>query len=354
MHQRVGVLIVLVTILAGGCSRAVGSGGDAGPATPTTGAATTAPATPAPPRPTATAAPSLDPEIAQAMKFRHDFGLRDDLAFVTASMTDPAASDLNFGLPLYPDEAAKLFADQADQEHTIIPIVQGYAMAHADEFGGVYIDRDQHPGVVTTLWTAHLAEHATTLAGLLGDHAVIVRQVRYSYAELDALRDTIEADFDWMEVIPARMQSLGVGIIENAIDLDVSSAEPTAVQQIADHYGLGDKLVVTSDGTGYVFIPWGTVQGKIRTTAGKIPGSLGDLSISDEYDPAIPGGCGGGDIGYGFRDDGTFEYPCQAGVRKLVVTGHDAKGRNVVVGRATVTVVSGKTVTVTIHLTRSP
>jgi len=345
MRQRIGVLVVLLAILAGGCSRAVGSAADTGAATPTAVTPT--------PSPTATPAPSLDPEIAQAVQFRHDFGLRDDLAFVTASLTDPAASDRNFGLPLYPDEAAKLFADQADQD-AVIPIVNGYAMANADEFGGVYIDRDQHPGVVTTLWTVHLADHAATLAGLVGDHAVLVRQVRYSYAELDALRDTVEADIDWMDVIPAQMQSLGVGIIENAIQMDVSSAGPTAVQQIGDHYGLGDKLTVTSDGTGYVFIPWGTVKGKIRTASGKIPNRLMDLNIMNEYDPAIPGTCGGGDIGYGFLADGSFDYPCQAGVRKLVVTGQDAKGRNIVVGRATVTVVSGKTVTVTIHLTPAP
>ncbi len=71
--------------------------------------------------------------------------------------------------------------------------------------------------------------------------------------------------------------------------MDVSSAEPTAVQQIVDHYGLGDKLMVTSDGTGVVFIPSGTVKGKVRTADGKIPRSVEDLNLGYEYDPNHPG-----------------------------------------------------------------
>jgi hypothetical protein len=217
----------------------------------------------------------------------------------------------------------------------------------------VYIDRDEHPGMITSLWTDNLSKHAAALATLLNGRPNLVRQVKYSEAELRSLSETMWGDEDWMEVIPARMQSLGVGIIENAVTMDVSSAEPTAVQQIEDHYGLGDKLVVTSDGTGVVFIPSGTVRGKVRTADGKIPRSVEELNLGYEYDPAVPGSCGDG-VGYGFKPDGTFEYPCTAGVRTITVTGHNAAGGNVEVGRATVTVIAGKTVKVTIRLTKNP
>jgi hypothetical protein len=292
---------------------------------------------------------SLDPEVEQAVSFRRTFGLRFDLPFVIASLTDPAASNLDYGVPVYRDEATKLQADLAEQ-NAIIPIVVDYALAHPDESGGVYIDRDEHVGMVTSLWTDHLAEHAAALAKLLDSRVTLVRQVRYSEAEHRALEEAVFADRDWMEVIPARMQSIGVGILENAIVMDVSSAEETAVQQVVDHYGLGDKLVVTSDGTGVVFIPYGSVKGKVRTASGKIPKSVDELMLGYDYDPAIPGECGGGDMGYGIKPDGTFEYPCQAGVRTITITGHDAKGGNVEVGRATVTVVGGGTVRLTIRL----
>jgi hypothetical protein len=292
---------------------------------------------------------SLDPEVEQAVTFRRTFGLRFDLPFVIASLTDPNASNLDYGLPVYPDEAIKLQAD-LDEQNELIPIVVGYAQAHSDESGGVYIDRDKHNGMVTSLWTDHLPEHAAALAKLLDGRVTLVLKVRYSEAELRALADKVFEDRDWMEAIPARMQSIGAGTIENAVLMDVSSAEPTAVQQIEDHYGLGDKLVVTSDGTGEVFIPYGTVKGKIRTADGKIPKSVDELFLGYDYDPAIPGECGGGDIGYGFKADGTFEYPCKAGVRTITVTGHNAKGGNVEVGRAKVTVIAGETVRVTIRV----
>jgi hypothetical protein len=348
MRHRAGVLVVLAAILVSACTRGPAGSDDASvSAAPTDPTPTALPS--ASLSPSATPAASLDPEVEQAVTFRRTFGLRFDLPFVIASLTDPAASNLDFGLPVYPDEAIKLQAD-LDEQNELIPIVVGYASRHPDESGGVYIDRDQHVGMVTSLWTDHLPEHAAALATLLDGRVTLVLKVRYSEAELRALEETVFADMDWMEAIPARMQSLGVGTIENAIMMDVSSAEPTAIQQIADHYGLGDKLVVTSDGTGVVFIPYGIVKGKIRTADGKIPKSVNELMLGHDYDPAIPGQCGGGDIGYGVTADGAFEYPCQAGVRVLTITGHDAKGGNVEVGRKTVTVIAGQTVRVTIRV----
>ena len=340
MRHRAVVLVILAAILTTACSRVPSAVSDAD-ASPTRGQTITSAAS------TATPAASLDPEIAQAVTFRTQFDLRSDLPFVIASLTDPKASDRDFGVPVYQDEATKLFADLAEQDQ-MIPIVVGYASAFPAESGGVYIDRDEHPGMITSLWTDDLSKHAAALATLLNGRPNLVRQVKYSEAELRALSETMWTNGDWMEVIPARMQSLGVGVIENAITMDVSSAEPTAVQQIEDHYGLGDKLVVTSDGTGVVFIPSGTVKGKVRTADGKVPRSVEDLNLGYEYDPAIPGDCGSGDIGYGIRPDGTFEYPCTAGIRTITVTGHKANGSNIEVGRATVTVVAGKTVRVTI------
>ena len=345
MRHRAVVLVLLAVILVSACTRAPGASEDA------TGPGIHAGSTPTAPSaaPFATPAPSLDPDIAQAVSFRELFDLRSDVPFVIASFSDPMASNTDFGVPLYPVEATKLFAEQAEHDE-MIPIVVGYASAFPDESGGVYIDRDEHPGMITSLWTDHLTEHAAALATLLNGRAHLVRQVRYSEAELRALSETFWADVDWMEAIPARMQSLGFGILENAITMDVSSAEPSAVQQIADHYGLGDKLIVTSDGTGVVFIPSGTIKGKIRTADGRVPRSVQDLNLGYQYDPNIPGECGSGDIGYPIEADGTFELPCKAGERVVTITGLNAKGGNVEVGRATVTVIAGKTVSVTIRV----
>jgi hypothetical protein len=347
MRHRVSALILAVTCVAA-CSRTPAASDVADRSVPSTVPVATVPPAIVTSSPTATPAASLDPEVARAIDFRRTFDLRFDLAFVIASLHDPAASSDPFGVPVYPDEATKLYADLADQDATV-PIVVDYASGHRNESGGVYIDRDVHPAMVTSLWTAHLSEHAAALAALLHGHPTAVRLVRYTQIELEAFRDRVETDLDWMERIPARMQSLGIGIVENVVTMDVSSAEPTAIRQIEEHYGLGDQLVVTSDGTGAVFLPWGTVKVTLRTADGKIPRAPGDLNIDYDYDPAVPGHCGDG-VGYGIADNGTVRFPCQAGARALVITGLNAKGGNVEVGRKTVTVVAGKTVSITIRV----
>jgi hypothetical protein len=345
MRHRAVVFVIAAAIVVLGCTRAPAASPDA-TADATQASAGSAPAT-------ATPAPSLDPEVADALRFRQLFDLRSDLPYVIASLTDPNASNNDFGVPIYPDEATKLFKEVADHNE-MIPIVVGYASGFPEESGGVYIDRDQHNGMITSLWTDNLPQHAAALATLLNGRANLVRQVRYSEAELRALSETLWPDIDWMEAIPARLQGLGVGTRENVIMMDVSSAEPTAVQQIVDHYGLGDKLAVTSDGTGAALIPAGDVKGVVRLRNGKAPGPTADLQIDAIYQESVPGSCGGGDMGFGVMPDGSFTYPCQAGQRILVIYGSDENGSRVELGRKTVNVIAGKTVRVTITLTKDP
>ena len=90
-------------------------------------------------------------------------------------------------------------------------------------------------------------------------------------------------------------------------------------------------------------------KGKVRLANGKVPPSNVDLQVDFIYEPDNPGSCGGGDMGYSVRQDGTFEYPCQAGKRTLVIYGNDREE----FGRATVSVVGGETVPVTIRLTKT-
>ena len=314
---------------------------------------------PSPAGPTATSVattepiPStLDPKIAHAIDMRRGAGLRYDLDYVLASMTDPRATINLLDFPLYPDEVAKLVADQAYQD-LAVQAIQAYAADHEDEFAGVYIDRVDHPGVVTALWAGHLEQHEQAIREALDGRLVLHRLVRYGYANLSAIAERIKADLRWMKAIPARMWGLGVDQKENVIVLEVSSAEPTAVQQIEDHYGLGDQLHVISDGTGAMLIPGGWVKGRVLTPDGKpLREDVTWRWISRSSDP---GHCGGGDIGFSVLPDGTFEYPCKAGTRTILIMksgGED--GDDYPIGSATVKVRAGKTVKVTIHLTETP
>jgi hypothetical protein len=322
--------------------------------TPSSAPSTPPPSAPSMPSPTSSGStapsPTLDPEIAHAIDLRRSFGLRSDLAYVLAAADDPTTSLEFLSIPLYPAEDAKLMAAQADQDFAV-SVIHPYAIAHADEFGGVYIDRADHPGVVTVLWTGHLDEHRAALAAALDGRFVLLREVRYSEAHLRDLQDQVSHDTDWMASVPARAESIGVDIIANVVTLDVSSGAPAAVRLIADHYGLGDQLQITSDGTGATLLPRGTVAGRVVGPDGK---AVRDGELDLRWTSPDPGDCGGGDIGYGVGRDGTFQLPCQIGVRTIMVMTQGATGGTVELGRGTVTVRAGKTVHLTIHLTKAP
>ena len=322
-------------------------------ASPTPSPSPAGPPTPTP-LPTPEPLPSdLDPDIRHAIEFRRSFGLRHDLEYVLNTYDDPKAHDL-MGFPWYPHEEAKFFADQAMQQEAV-SVIQARAGRHRDEFGGVFIDREDDPGAVTSLWTRDLAAHEAAIrAQLPSDTSLAFGQVKYSEAHLRKLQDEIGPDWRWMESIGAAPQSLGVELLENILVMEISSANPDAPAIIEAHYGLGDKLRVESDGTGAALLPWGTVVGDVFGPNGRRLNGYHDLMVSAVSDDL--GHCGGpGDIGYGVSDKGKIEYPCQVGVRTIQIQKRGAgDGEWVVIGEARARVVKGETVSVEIHLTEAP
>jgi hypothetical protein len=75
---------------------------------------------------------------------------------------------------------------------------------------------------------------------------------------------------------------------------------------------------VESDGTGAYLLPGGTVSGRVLLADGRPPG-VNDLMLDSGAPDDPPGWCGGGDIGYGVGENGTFELPCKTGRRTILV-----------------------------------
>ena len=359
MSRSVAVLIVALVL--SGCV------GPTGPnpvtSTPTTAAMvppahdpSSAPASPASPAPPSEEPlPSdLDPDLRHAIESRRGLGLRHDLAYVLQVAADPAARNQLLDFPMYPEEEAKFLADQQMQDEAI-PVIQAYAARHAAVFGGLYIDRGEHPGAVASLWTHDLDVHESAIRESLPPGTpLIFRQVRYSEAFLRAIQHRISADWDWMRSIPAAPESAGVDIIDNVAEVGVSSADPRAEAIIREHYGLGDELRVVSDGTGAALLPWGKVIGVVLGPNGK---RIGQNDLMLDAVSADPGQCGGGDMGFGIVEDGTFEYPCQVGTRTIQVKkfkGPEGSGEWVVIGEATVRLIGTGAVAVRIRLTEAP
>ena len=204
----------------------------------------------------------------------------------------PARDDQPARCPLYPDGRSEA-RRRSGRPDDAVEAIHAYAADHAVGFA-VYIDRDEHPGVVTSMWTGHLEQHERAISDALGGRLVLHRLVRYGYAELQAITERIKDDSKWMKKIPAKWWGLGVHERENVIILEISSAEPTAVQQIKDHYQLGDQLRVVSDRTGAMLIPGGWVKDRVVRADGK---RIGEIDLMLDSTSSVPGHCGGGDIG---------------------------------------------------------
>jgi hypothetical protein len=296
--------------------------------------------------------------LAHAIDMRRGAGLRHDLAYVIAAQTDPRARINLLDFPLYPEEEEVLLANMNEQD-AIAAIVESYARHFEAEYGGLYIDREDRPGYVTALWIDHLAEHEAAIRALIGDRSLFaVREVKYPHAELRSFQDMIAKDMQsgWVDDIPADLQAVGVDVKKNILFVEVSSANPDAVSIIEAQYDLGDRLRVTSDGTGAALLSWGTVQGLVLGPGGErlegeqngaepLPLMLAEIGDS-------PGECGGGDIGYGVDGRGRFEFPCQVGMRTIVIRNEHAYEE--ILARVTVPVRADETVKVRIQLTRLP
>ncbi len=290
-----------------------------------------------------------DPELRHAVELRRQFGLRSDLDWVQAVAVDPRATTTLLEIPLLPEEAQAVAADEA-MDDAIAIVVNDYAASHRDEFGGLYIDRETNAGLVS-LWTGHLDEHEAAIRARLARGArAFFRQVAYSERYLGSLQDRIVADRDWMSSIPAAFGSAGVDVIRNETLVTVSSANPAAVDLIEDHYGFGAALEVSSDGTGAALIPWGIVNGRVRTRSGDLPPQA-DYFL--QWRGSGPGDCGGGDVGYGVSPDGTFTLPCQQGTWTIEVTVPSDDGWRPI-GEGTVKVIANRTANLDIVLSSVP
>jgi hypothetical protein len=301
------------------------------------------------PAPTQTAIETPSPAELDAIRFRTESGLRADLDFVRAVAANPAASTSEYSVPLLPAEIADLNARAANAD-AVQEVVKEYTDLHPSDFAGVYIDQ-KHGGAFTTLWTANLDEHAAAIRRRVRPGAsVAFRLVQYTYRDLAALQDRIGNDWDWMRAVAIAPTGVGVDVVANRVELDVSSANPNAQALIFAHYAVpAAMLFVISDGTGAALIPRGDVQGQVLDSLGKEPGDAIANQVNLSWSSDGPGDCGGGDVGYGITGSGSFTLPCQAGGHTIVVQisiDDDWK----TIGSGHVVAIAGTTVEVVIKL----
>ena len=295
--------------------------------------------------------PTLDPTAADAVRFRQAHGLTADPSHVRRVADDPAAV-LDYGVPLLPLEAQEIEARPA-RARAVTSVVRAYAALHLEEFGGLYIDHARF-GVVTVLWTANAETHAANLAeGLAGVGPVLVRQVRTTEADLEALSARIAADQEWLAEIPAVLQAVEVDVVENRVRMFVSSPSSLAADLIWNHYEVyRDVLLIESDGTGAALAPIATIRGRVVTAEGTEPGNNSFMVVA--HGPG-PGPCAGDvdEMGHGVNPDGTFEIQCSAGPWTIAIQDAPIAGPNGVdLGHRDVLVPPGGAIDIVITLDR--
>jgi hypothetical protein len=263
----------------------------------------------------------------EAIRFRTENSLQADLEHVRAVAADPSAG-MEFGVPLLPSEFDELMSRSANAED-IIAIVQAEAAKAPNDYCGMYLDNASE-GAVTSLWKANRLVHEIAIRTQVRPNARIAfRDCRWSEPEQEAAMERIRSiDYRWMEEeIPAALQGYGFDTVNDHLHMEISSAVPNAADLVRRHYEqaadlpLG-MLVVTSDGTGAVLIPWGSVKVTAVDADGeRLRDSMGLLMLVG-LDGSGPGHCGGGDMGYTVGDDGVGELPCQVGRWTIAVVGH--------------------------------
>ncbi len=294
---------------------------------------------------TITATPELDSATAAAVRFRTSFGLRVDLDYIRAVAVDKTAST-EFGVPLLPAEVAEIQRRGANADR-VVPIVNRYAADHPEAFGGLWIDQ-QHGGIVTVAFTRDIELHTRALMTQLGGAGIVaVRTARYSEEELRQLQDRIVADSAWFKSIPALLRGVGFDPAVNAVEIEVSTANPLITDMIVARFGIPrDAIVVNSDGTGVALEPWGRIKGKV---VGIAPDVLAELTLQYESD-RVGAECGMGDVGIGIALDGTFELPCQGGHWTI----RAGRGIDDIVAEGVVDVRPGGNATVTLKPVAAP
>jgi hypothetical protein len=299
-------LLVVAAMLVVGC----GSPGPTGVSSSAAPVVASAPAPDPATAPSPVASDANEAAIAHAISQRQTFGLRSDEAWVRQVAADPRARIGLLDFLMLPEEEAEFETRQTDLEQ-LAQAVTRYAADHPAEFGGVWLDQPRH--TVVAAWTANPELHRIAVLASLGTSGPLeARLVRYTERELNALTDRLFADREWYRTIDAAPMAGGAMIMDNRVDLQISSANPQAPALIRAHFGVGPAmLAITSDGTGIALQPRGTLVITVVTAEGKAPGKS---DIEPSWTPDRPDGRECGEfVGYTIPPDGVLSIACAPG-----------------------------------------
>lgn len=228
-------------------------------------------------------------DLAAAKRFRQDYGLRADEAWIQRVAADPAsaAGIARYGVPLLPTEVSDLDGREQALE-PIKTVVIAYGVGHPEDFAGAWIDQ-VHGGILVAQFSAHIDQHRQALFSQVSPKAPLeVRQVRWSLRILNAQAQRIRGEDPWFKTIPALVLAWGVDEPTDKVYIRISSVESNATRLIEEHFGWLGLVFVDSDGTGAQLLPVGTLAVTVRDSQGRPVPHVLCLAIPDmpgAYEP---------------------------------------------------------------------
>jgi hypothetical protein len=182
-------------------------------------------------------------ELADAIRFREEFGFRSDIAFVAAIEADEKHSDLEWGVRLTADEHAEM-ERRVSAEALLGPLDQ-WGRENPSQFAGMYID--QRAGfVIDIAFTADAAIPEYELQGLAPPGIPIrYRIVERTLQELDALLETVAKDSEFHERLGVELVFIATDVPDNVVEIGLSPLTDVVADALAERYGRGIELFRT-------------------------------------------------------------------------------------------------------------
>ena len=228
------------------------------------------PALPPPTLPigTAPAPTGLNAAIMEAIRFRTEFGLRADEAFVQSVATDPTAVSVPFGVPLLPEESAEL-QGRAKTAEELTTIVRRYGLTVPGSYGGQFVEPST--GEVVALFVGDLAKPSQALHSLASPSAPLrLVSVRYPLRFLESVMASLDLQQPWLKSRGMQLRGAGVEIANNQVWVMVANLIPGGLEELAQHLGVPtDLLRLTVEPDPLAALP----RGRTRD----IPRQLGKL-----------------------------------------------------------------------------
>jgi hypothetical protein len=236
----------------------------------------------------ATVDPIPPAALAEALRFRLEFGLRADEAFVRQVFSDPSATS-DFGVPLLPAEMIEL-RKRASAAADVAQVVRTYGATVPETYAGEYIDTAT--GNVYALFTADVAAAQAAITAQISPQAHFAAlPARFSLTQLNATLALAGSDETqaWFRSIGAPFRSGSVRVSDNVVRL-VLGGVPGDVDAISRRLGVDrSMLAIFVQPDILAKLPRGSIRGVVVDPQGNpVTGrNLDVIAVGDvaNYEP---------------------------------------------------------------------